>query len=204
MKTIIITGPSASGKSKLTNKLFKLFDGTIVIKTDSYYRDSFLIKLLSLFKFDIYDRPLSIKRKELNKTLKSIHNKERVIIINSYDFRRRKSLKSNIQLNYKGTNQFLIIEGIFSHRLDINYKETINIVCKEEKEICLKRRLKRDKRERGRNSLEVKKRFNKSWDLFYEKINTYLNNNQIIELNPSDKLSYDNLVLNLLNIKKNN
>ena len=64
MITIIITGPSGSGKTYLSNKLLKLFDNSIVIKTDSYYRDNILIKFLSIFLFDIYDRPLSINKKK--------------------------------------------------------------------------------------------------------------------------------------------
>ena len=42
MITIVITGPSGSGKTYLSNKLNKLFDNSIVIKTDSYYRDNIL------------------------------------------------------------------------------------------------------------------------------------------------------------------
>ena len=50
MQTIIITGPSGSGKSYLSSKLSKLFMNSIVIKTDSYYRniDKKRIKILSL------------------------------------------------------------------------------------------------------------------------------------------------------------
>ena len=51
MKTIIITGPSGSGKSFLTKNLSKIFKDSIVVKTDSYYRDNIIIKLLSLFKY---------------------------------------------------------------------------------------------------------------------------------------------------------
>ena len=48
MRTIVITGPSGSGKSYLSNKLSKLLDNSIVIKTDSYYRDNMLIRFLSI------------------------------------------------------------------------------------------------------------------------------------------------------------
>jgi len=63
MKTIVITGPSGSGKTYLSNKLSKLFDNSIIIKTDSYYRDNFYIKLLSIYDYDIYDRFISINDK---------------------------------------------------------------------------------------------------------------------------------------------
>ena len=47
----------------------------IIIKTDSYYRNNLFIRLLSIFLHDVYDRPLSIKKKELNKTLRCVYNK---------------------------------------------------------------------------------------------------------------------------------
>ena len=203
MKTIVITGPSGSGKSYLSNKLSKLFYNSIVIKTDSYYRDNFLIRFLSIFIYDIYDRPLSIKKKELNKTLRSIHNKERIVSFYKYDFKRKYSTKFKLSLNYYDDKQFLILEGIFAHRLDLNYQETINIICEEEKEICFNRRLRRDQSERGRKSREVKNKFNKSWKLFYHNIKSYLNINKVMILKTVDKISYDKLVNNLNKIKNN-
>ena len=197
MKTIVITGPSGSGKSYLSNRLSKLFYNSIVIKTDSYYRDNILVRFLSIFLYDIYDRPVSIKKKEIKKTLRSIDNKDRLISFYNYDFKRKYSSQSKICINYERDNQFLILEGIFAHRLDLNYKDTINILCEEEKEICFKRRLKRDQLERGRDSKEVNKKFDTSWHLFYEKVQNYINNNKVFSINPLDKTSYNKLVLNL-------
>ena len=202
MKTIIITGPSGSGKSKLTNKLIKLFQDSIVLKTDSYYRDNFFIRLFSIFIYDIYDRIISIKKNQINNTIHSIYNKDKLISLSNYDFRKKYSSQSTIRINYNCDSQFLIIEGIFSHRLDLNYQETINIVCEEEKEICLIRRLKRDKLERSRNYNEVNKKFNKSWDLFYLNINNHLKSNKVIYLNPVDKISYEKLITKLKKIAK--
>ncbi len=204
MKTIVITGASGSGKSYLSNKLSRLFYNSIVIKTDSYYIDSIFIKFLSRFLYDIYDRPLSVKKKEIMKTIRSIQNKDRLISFSNYDFKRKHSSQSKISINYKGDNQFLILEGIFAHRLDLNYKKSINILCEEEKGICFKRRLKRDQLERGRNSIEVYKKFNKSWYLFYEHLKNFQNNSKVIKINPLDTISYNNLVLNLKDLKKNN
>ena len=197
MKTIIITGPSGSGKSYLSDKISKLFNNTIVIKTDSYYKDNIFIKFLSKFQYDIYDRPISFKKSEIKKTLRSLHNKSRLISFYKYDFKRKHSSKSEGNINYEGENQLLIVEGIFAHRLDLNYNETINIICKEEKDTCFKRRLKRDQLERGRDSREVSKKFNKSWYLYYENVQKYLNNFDVLSINPLDMISYDQLVLYL-------
>ena len=203
MKTIIITGPSGSGKTFLSNRLSKLFTNSILIKTDSYYSDNILIRFLSIFLCDIYDRPLSINKKEIKKTLSSIDNKDKLITFYTYDFKRKQSSHSKKSINYKGDNQFLILEGIFAHRLDLNYQETINIVCEDEKEICFKRRLKRDQIERGRKRIEVENKFNKSWQLFFQNIKYYLYSNKVLILNPVNKNSYNKLVCNLQNIIKN-
>ena len=204
MITIVITGPSGSGKTYLSNKLNKLFDNSIVIKTDSYYRDNIFIRFLSIFFYDIYDRPLSINKKELKNTLTAIHSKDKLITFYQYDFKRKQSSYSKKSINYKGDNQFLILEGIFAHRLDLNYQETINIICEEKKEICFKRRLIRDKLERNRNMSEVKRKFTQSWNLFYKNIIRYTDINRNISLNPVDKISYDKLVNYLQNISKKN
>ena len=47
MKTVVNTGRAGSGKSELTNKLIESFQDSIVLKTDTYYRDNKLIRLLS-------------------------------------------------------------------------------------------------------------------------------------------------------------
>ena len=204
MKTIIITGPSGSGKTYLSNKLNKLFDNSIVIKTDSYYRDTIFIRFLSIFFYDIYDRPLSINKKELKNTLTAIRNKDKLIKFYQYDFKKKQSSYSKKSIKYKGENQFLILEGIFAHRLDLNYQETINIICEEKKDICFKRRLIRDKLERNRNTSEVNRKFTRSWNLFYKNIIRYIDINRKISLNPVDKISYNNLVDYLENISKKN
>ena len=204
MKTIIITGPSGSGKSYLSKKISKSFNNSIVIKTDSYYKDNIFIRLVSIFQHDIYDRPISFMKNEIKKTIRSIHNKERLISFYKYDFKRKDSKKSKVSINYEGDSQFLILEGIFAHRLDLNYKETINIVCEEEKRICFKRRLKRDQSERGRGTSEVFNKFDKSWYLFYENVQKYLNYYKVFSISTLDKVRYNKLVEKLLNEKKIN
>ncbi len=200
MKTIVITGPSGSGKSHLAKKLYNDLNNAFIIKTDSYYRDNLLIKILSIFIIDLYDRIISIKEKEIIKTINSIYNKKKSIKLINYDFRRRKSSHS-ITSELKGT-KFLIIEGIFSHRLNIDYKNTMNIFCRQKKEICYLRRLKRDQLERGRKRKEIKKKFSKSWYLFFKKLHVYINTYKVSEMNPDNRESYRKLITNIKSIKK--
>ena len=203
MKTIIITGASGSGKTYLSRRLHKLFNNSIVITTDSYYRDNILIRFISKFIYDIYDKLLSIKKNEIQNTIRAIYKKNSLISLFKYDFRRKRSSHSKIKVKYAETNQFLIIEGIFAHRLDLNYQECINIVCQEKKKICFRRRLKRDQLERGRDFTEVKKKFNRSWNLFYQNIHNYLNIKKIMILNPANKVDYNKLINRLKKYKNN-
>ena len=204
MKIIVITGPSGSGKSFLSKKLSKSFNNSIIIKTDSYYRDNLLIRFLSIFLFDIYDRPISIKKTKIKETLRSIKNRDNIISLYNYDFKRKYSSQTKKIIKYNEEIQFLIIEGIFAHRLDLDYKESVNIECKEKKEVCITRRLIRDKLERGRDDKDVMKKFDKSWYLFYKNVKNFINYNQVFQINPKDNTSYKKIVLYLKSLKKNN
>ena len=194
MKIIIITGPSCSGKTRLSQDLKKSFKDSLLIKTDSYYRDDILIKIKSIFIDDIYDRIKSIKIKEISKTISSIIQKDNTAIFYNYDFRTKDSSRILKNIKHTYNSRFLIIEGIFSHRLDLNYSETINIICKENKEICYQRRLIRDEKERDRNINEVNRKFDKSWDLYYKKLGNYINNNKVITVNTSNRKSLGKLI----------
>ena len=202
MITLIIIGPSGSGKTSLCKKLVKSFEHSIVINTDSYYRSNLYIKLLSVFRYDIYDRLISIKTSKLRKTINSIYNKEKFITIYNYDFKTRKSTKLIKEIKYQSDNQFLIIEGIFSHRLEIDYQKTISILCMEKRETCYKRRLIRDQLERGRTIKEVNKKFDKTWDLYFKHLNIDTKNNQALTISQNDDFSYNKLI-NRLNIISN-
>ena len=115
-------------------------------------------------------------------------------IFYNYDFRTKYSSRILKNIKHSYNSRFLIIEGIFSHRLDLNYSETINIICKENKEICYQRRLIRDEKERDRNINEVNRKFDKSWDLYYKKLENYINNNKVIRVNTSNRKSLGKLI----------
>tara|TARA_Y100001968_G_scaffold101772_1_gene91739 strand:+ start:4987 stop:5616 length:630 start_codon:yes stop_codon:yes gene_type:complete len=193
MQLIVITGPSGSGKTFLSKRIATLFENSIIINTDSYYKDNLLIKLISKFKYDIYDRLISIKYKELINTINSIENKEEHVYLYDYDFKSKVSRRFIKHIkNHK--DKIIILEGIFSHRLKLNYKNAINIVCNEKKEICYHRRVNRDKLERAREIKEINNRFIRSWDLYHHNSNRYTTNNTIILVSPDNELSYKKLI----------
>jgi len=203
MYLIIISGPSGSGKSYLAKKLSNEFENVNIIKTDSFYRDNLLIKFLSIYLNDIYDRMISIKKEKLIDTLRSILNKENDISTYNYDFKSKKSSKLKMNMKNKSRNQILILEGIFSHRIIKHFESyiMIKILCIENKETCYKRRLRRDLIKRGRKRKEVEKRFEKSWEIF--KIHSYNVNNDrdVLYINTKVKKQYESLInkIKLLN-----
>tara|TARA_Y100001968_G_scaffold148070_1_gene135444 strand:+ start:619 stop:1227 length:609 start_codon:yes stop_codon:yes gene_type:complete len=194
MHTIIITGPSGSGKTYLSKKISSLLGNCIIISTDSYYKDDILIKLFSKVKYDLYDRIISIKKKEILKTIDSIYKRKKKILFYNYNFKNKISTKSFRNIEINNLSRFLIVEGIFAHRLDLNYRETINIVCSEEKNMCYQRRLMRDKLLRGRNSNEINKKFTRSWNLYHHNSRLYIKNNNIISVNQNDLISFNKLI----------
>ena len=199
MKLIIISGPSGSGKTTLSNNLCKVYKNTIVIKTDSYYRDDILIKFLSIFCFDIYDRFISINKIELINTISSILSKKKYVTFHDYNFITKKSSNVVKKINYKVKDLVVIIEGIFAHRMLPYLKEQVSfkILCIGQKELCYRRRLIRDKEDRGRDKQEVLKKFNKSWKLYYKNSQKYRNQKHIFLINTFDNLSYNDLISKL-------
>ena len=197
MKLIVITGPSGSGKSVLGKKLANSLDSSILIKTDSYYRDDLIIKLLSFFLHDIYDRLISIKEKKILLTINSLIKKEKTTIFYNYDFKSKKSSKHLRFIKSQKNIRFIILEGIFAHRLELNYNNTINIICDQKKEVCRNRRIRRDQLERGRNIKEVSRKFNKSWYLYFKNLKNFKNQNKIITLRLDNNIVYKKLIYNL-------
>ncbi len=195
MKKIVISGISGSGKTFLASKLKESLKNILIIQTDSYYSDNLLIKFLSLFFYDIYDRLISINKKELINTINSIDNEEKQVKFYNYDFKNKKSSYKTKIVDYKEID-YLLIEGIFSHRLDLNYSNTINILCVGNEHICLERRLKRDKTIRGRDTSEVLKRFRSSCTLYFKNSHEY-RNSRIHKINSIDNEEYSNLILKL-------
>ena len=197
MILIIITGPTASGKTYLANKLSKSLENSLVINTDSYYRDNLCIKFLSNFIDSIYDRIISIKKNELIKTIDSIKKNKKFINFCYYDFNVKKSTRILKKIEINNQNIILIVEGIFAHRLGLNYKNTINILCKDKRQLCYQRRLKRDLLYRNSTFENVNKQFNKSWNLYYKYINSYIDFNQVYEVNTFDNISFKKLIIKL-------
>ena len=177
MKLIFISGPSGSGKTTLSKQIIGKIKNGIILSTDNYYKIGLISKLLSKFVEGYFDRSISFNynlfKKDFNFILKnriSIHER-------SYNF--EKKTISNFLTETNNIN-FLIIEGVFA-------KEFSSTLCNQNysflelkinKNLCMKRVVQRDSKERGKNKKKAEDDFLKSWDIYYGKFkNKNIKNN---------------------------
>ncbi len=198
MKLIFISGPSGSGKTTLSNQIIKKNKNGIVLSTDNYYRTGLISKLLSKFVEGFFDRSISFNNKLFKKDFDYIYKNGISICDRYYNFEKKKI--QNI-LNETKNISFLIVEGIFAKEFSntLNNKVFIFLEMKTKKNECMKRVVKRDIKERGKDKKQAENDFLKSWSIYYEKSkpNSIKNNKNkfIIEKNTD----IDHILKKLLN-----
>ncbi len=168
MKLIFISGPSGSGKTTLSNQIIKKNKNGIVLKTDNYYKTGLISKLLPKFVEGYFDRSISFNNKLFKKDFDFIYKNGISICERYYNFK-KKTIK-NI-LNETNNISFLIVEGIFAEEFSktLNNKDYIFLEIKIKKNLCMKRVVQRDIKERGKNKKQAENDFLKSWSIYYEK-----------------------------------
>ena len=186
MKLIFISGPSGSGKTTLSNQIIKKNKNGIVLSTDNYYKTGLISKLLSKFVDGFFDKSISFNKKLLKKDFEFIYENGISVRDRYYNF--EKKTIQNI-LNETNNISFLIVEGIFAKEFcsTLNIKDYYFLEIKTKKNECMKRVVKRDIKERGKDKKQAEKDFLKSWSIYYKKFkpNSIKNNkkNFIIEKN---------------------
>ena len=170
MKLIFISGPSGSGKTTLSNQIIKKNKNGIVLSTDNYYKTGLKSQLLSKFVEGYFDRSISFNNKLFKKDFDFIYKNGISICERYYNF--EKKTIQNI-LNETNNISFLIVEGIFVRELlnTLNNKDYIFLEIKTKKSECMKRVVKRDIKERGKDKKQAEKDFLKSWSIYYKKFN---------------------------------
>ena len=172
MKLIFISGPSGSGKTTLSNQIILKNKNGFVLRTDNYYKTGLISKLLSKFVEGYFDRMISFNYKLFKKDFDFIV-KNRISIHDRYYNFEKKTIEKII--NEKINISFLIIEGIFAQEFSNTLKNQkyYFLEIKTKKNVCMKRVLKRDSNERGKDKKQAEKDFLISWDIYNEKFKTY-------------------------------
>jgi uridine kinase len=168
MKLIFISGPTGSGKTTLSNKLIKKNKNGFVLSTDNYYKTGLISKILSKFVKGFFDRSISFNYKLFKNDFDFIYKNGISMNDRYYNFK-----KKTIQIISNETNNisFLIVEGIFAKEFanTLSNQNYYFLEIKTKKNKCMKRVLKRDLKERGKDKKQAKKDFLKSWDIYYKK-----------------------------------
>ena len=168
MKLIFISGPSGSGKTTLSNQILSEIENGYVLSTDNYYKTGLISRILSKFVKGYFDRRISFNYKLFKKDFK-------FIMINGISLKERQynfQLKAiETILNEVNNIKYLIIEGIFAKDFlnTIHNQKIILIELNTNKNECMKRVLKRDRKERGKEKKKAKKDFLESWDIYNKK-----------------------------------
>jgi uridine kinase len=152
--TIGISGGSASGKTTLANALAERLEA-VVIRTDDYYRPLDQLTFEERCRLN-YDDPSLLDHDLLLHHLTRLQT-GRAIEAPRYDFSRHTRLeKRHVVLPQKN----VLIEGIFAlvHQ-PIRDLCHVRVFVETDIEECLRRRIDRDVRERGRDEEEVRFRF---------------------------------------------
>ena len=186
MQLIIISGPSGSGKTTLSEIILKNIKDGLILNTDNYYRTGVLSKILSKLITSYFDRKISFNIELFNRDLEFILKNRISNFSYKYSFK-----KKSIKRIYEKTKniRYIVIEGIFGEEiLKSLYKNNcILIKLKTNKQICMKRVVKRDFIERGKSKYLAKKNFIKAWEIFHKnKDNSRIHNKTIFIKKKSD------------------
>ena len=198
MKLIFISGPSGSGKTTLSNQIIKNNKNGIVLSTDNYYKTGLISKLLSKFVGGFFDRSISFNNKLFKKDFDFIYKNGISICDRYYNF--EKKTIQNI-LNETNNISFLIVEGIFAKQFSntLKNKDYFFLEIKTKKNECMKRVVKRDLKERGKDKKQAKNDFLKSWDIYYEKFKPHSINRTTNEFIIRKKTDIDLIMKKLFN-----
>ena len=193
MKVIFISGPSGSGKTTLSNQIIVKFKNGIILSTDNYYKTGIISKLLSKTVDGYFDKRLSFNYKLFKKDFNYIIDNGTSINERSYDFEKK---TINNFLNKTNNINILIIEGIFAKEFSrvLHNQKYHFLEIKINKNECMKRVIKRDFEERGKNKKRAKNDFLKSWDIYYEKFKNKSLKNKKNEFTITKNTNIDKLI----------
>lgn len=147
-----IAGPSAGGKTTVTQKLSEIFnDEVIIIKYDDYYKDQSELSFEERCKVN-YDHPNAFDTELLIKQLSMLikgNSIEKPIY--DYTIHTRSDVTEVIE-----PRRIIILEGLFA-LLEERIRDLldIKIFVETDPDVCFIRRLKRDTRDRGRTQESV-------------------------------------------------
>lgn len=167
MFIIGVTGGTASGKTTLVSKIAEQFskDEICIISQDAYYKDTTSLTPTERKAIN-FDHPDAIDFDLLATQMNALKNKETIKQpVYSFITHNRTSV-----YNYITPKNIVIVEGILicnDQRLLDLFDLTLFVHADANER--LRRRIRRDSKERGRNEQEVRERYNKTLKPMHDK-----------------------------------
>lgn len=157
-RLIGLAGPSGAGKTTLARALQTRLPGpTTVLSLDSYYRDLVDLSLAERARVN-FDAPEAMDHQRLAADLHQLAAGRRVEIP-VYDFATHTRQAHQQSLT---PTDFLLVEGLFAlYWSDINALYHLRLFVTADDELCLERRLARDRVERGRSPISIRVQYQK-------------------------------------------
>ena len=199
MQLIIISGPSGSGKTTLSKQILKNLRDGIILNTDNYYKTGIISKILSIIINSYFDRKISFNYKLFKKDLEFVLKNRYSNHFYKYNFK-KKTIK---KIYHKKNNlKFVVIEGIFGNEAQkiSPISRSIFIKLNTTKKSCMKRVIKRDFLERGKNKVNSKRDFLMAWKLFHENNENKSSKNYLKKIVIKKKVNIKLLTKRIVNI----
>ena len=199
MQLIIISGPSGSGKTTLSTIILKKLKDGIILNTDDYYKTGLISQILSKTVTSYFDRKISFNYRLFKKNLEFILKNGFSNFSYEYDFKSKSIKKRNQKIK---NIRFIIVEGIFGEEIikSLSGDDYILINLKTNKQSCMKRVIKRDFEERGKNKNLAKRDFIKAWELFHKNKKENHKRNYLKKIDIKNQSEIQYLLKNLTNI----
>lgn len=162
-----IAGASCSGKTTVTEQLVRRLhvEETIRIALDSYYYDLSHLSPAAIDHHNL-DEPAALDQHLLIEQVTSLA-KGRSIDKPVYDYKTHTRAKAPEHIEPK---PFVVIEGLFAlYWEDIRDRLTLKVFIDLPHDICLARRIERDRSQRGRSTEEATQRYRRTVAPMFDK-----------------------------------
>ena len=192
MHVIAITGGTGSGKTTLVQSIASKISNKeiLCLSSDSYYKDNPKLSFLEREKIN-YDEPDAVDFNLLKKHINDL-KLGKSIKVPKYCFKTHLRMKEYV---VESPKKILLIEGILIlSNSELRKKFNLKIFLECDRDLRLKRRVKRDVDQRGRNEEDVIHLFSKRLDSMHKKYVIPVKKYCDIIINTEEEVNYEKLI----------